>query len=378
MSIYETATGWQIKVQRNGHRFVHFVSGLDQKSEAKSIESQAIADMARGIRPDAKQLIHGTGLTLQFAFDATFEHRWKYESKAYQKKVQQYWNALDKFFIKQKKVTRLTDVDTLMVDEYIRTLRDKGNKPKTINNKLTCLSSMIKHMVHEGRLQHPPLIEWEKVGDNSRMRYYSPYEEARLIELAQAWEFHKPEMNELLVDFIIVLFDTGMRPWREAHQLHCGWIKSDLNGMPVIRIPKEYSKTKKPRDIPMTDRVKEILLKRVTGQLVDFQPFKKLEYRWHCCRFWNESVRHDMNWTDEEVWYGMRHTFATRLVSANVQMKVIQRLMGHAKITQTAKYAKVTDEALQSGIEALQGKDKSADTMPANVLSNEILLALTA
>ena len=46
MSIYETATGWQIKVQRNGHRFVHFVAGLDQKSEAKSIESQAIADMA--------------------------------------------------------------------------------------------------------------------------------------------------------------------------------------------------------------------------------------------------------------------------------------------------------------------------------------------
>jgi site-specific recombinase XerD len=378
MSIYETKTGWKIKVMRDGYDFRHFVLGLDQKPEAVAIELQAIADMSRGLRPDIKQLAKGTGLTLHFAYEATWEHRWKYETVGYQTKVTQYWNALTRFFIDEKRITKLTDIDTLLVDEYIRTLRDKGNKPKTINNKLTCLSSMIKHMVHQGRMKHPPFIEWEPVGDNSRMRYYSPAEEVEIIELARAFPFAYQKTNELLADFIILLFDTGMRPWREAHQLHCSWIKSDINGMPVIRIPKEYSKTKKPRDVPMTDRVKRVLSKRVTGQLIDFQPFIKLDYKYHCTRFWNESVRPTMQWADEEVWYGMRHTFATRLVSAKVQMKVIQKLMGHAKITQTAKYTKVTDEALQSGIAALQGKDNSRDKVSPNALPNDILPALSA
>ena len=174
MSIYETKTGWQIKVQRNGHRFVDFVLGLDLKSEALAIEAQAVADMARGLRPVGGQLRHGTSLTLQLAYDETWEHQWKYESKSYQTKVVQYWNAIDQFFIKQRKVKRLEDVDTMMIDDYICHLRDKGNKPKTINNKLTCLSSMMKHMTHDWQAcKHAPIIQWEKIGDNSRLRYYS-------------------------------------------------------------------------------------------------------------------------------------------------------------------------------------------------------------
>ena len=43
MSIYKTATGWQIKVMRDGHRFVDYVKGLDLHAQAVAIEAQAIA-----------------------------------------------------------------------------------------------------------------------------------------------------------------------------------------------------------------------------------------------------------------------------------------------------------------------------------------------
>jgi integrase/recombinase XerC len=378
MSIYKTATGWQIKVMRDGHRFVDFVKGLDLHAEAVAIEAQAIADMARGLRPVGGQLRHGTSLTLQLAYDETWEHKWAYQSNDYQTKVVQYWKSIEQFFIKQEKAHRLEDVDTMMIDSYIRHLRNKGNKPKTINNKLTCLSSMLKHMAHTGRLKHPPIIQWESIGDNSRMRYYSPVEEQNLIGLADDMDFHCSSINDLLKDFIIVLFDTGMRPWREAHSFHCGWIQHDVNGSPVIRIPKAYSKTKKARDIPMTDRVKSILMKRSQWQKADHQPFAKLDYKWHCTRFWNELVRPVMNWEGDEVWYGMRHTFATRLVEADVNLKIVQQLMGHSNITQTARYAKVTDSALQSGITALQMMDKGRDNLSPNALPNGIQQALSA
>lgn len=378
MSIYETKTGWQIKVQRNGHRFVDFVLGLDLKSEALAIEAQAVADMARGLRPVGGQLRHGTSLTLQLAYDETWEHQWKYESKSYQTKVVQYWNAIDQFFLKQRKVKRLEDVDTMMIDDYICHLRDKGNKPKTINNKLTCLSSMMKHMTHTGRLKHAPIIQWEKIGDNSRLRYYSPLEESQIMDLAGDMDFHCSTINDLLKDFLVVLFDTGMRPWREAHNLHCKWITSDINGFPVIRIPKEFSKTKKSRDIPMTERVKQILQTRSDGQVGDFKMFAKLDYKWHCTRFWNELVRPVMKWEGDEVWYGCRHTFATRLIERGIDIRIVQALLGHSNISQTSKYAKVTHTALQAGIMALQSNDNHGDRVSPNALPNEIVLALSA
>jgi integrase len=37
--------------------------------------------------------------------------------------------------------------------------------------------------------------------------------------------------------------------------------------------------------------------------------------------------------------HDLRHTFATRLVRANVDLITVQQLLGHAKITMTARYA---------------------------------------
>jgi len=389
MSIYKKATGWQIKVMRDGYRFVDFVKGLDLYAQAEAIEAQAIADMKRGLRPVGGQLKHGTSLTLQLAYDTTWESQWEHRSDGYKKKVIQYWNAIDKFFIKEQKVKRLDDVDTVMIDKYVSHLRAKGNKPKTINNKLTCLSSMLKHMAHTGQLKHLPNIKWEKIGDNSRLRYYSPAEEVMILELAGDMDFHSQSINDLLQDFITVLFDTGMRPWIEAHNVRAKWLKNDINGRPIIRIPKKYSKTNKERDIPMTGRVADILWKRSEGQDADFRLFGKLDYKWHCTRFWNELVRPVMNWDEDEVWYAMRHTFATRLVEADVNLRVVQRLMGHSNISQTARYAKVTDAALQHGIEVLaaaytpvpnvvQISDRKRDKLSPNALPNEGQQVLTA
>jgi len=179
MAIYKTATGWSIKIMRDGFRFTDFVKGQENYSEAQSIELTALADMSRGLRPTGGALKHGTTLTLQYAFDETWERVWQTSSSGYQTKVIQYWNSIREYFIDQRKMVRLDSIDTKAIDDYIKVLRAKGNKPKTVNNKLNCLSSMLTLMTERQLLKALPVMHWESVKNNSRPRYFSPEEEMR-------------------------------------------------------------------------------------------------------------------------------------------------------------------------------------------------------
>ena len=392
MAIYQRATGWQIKVQRDGHRFVDFVLGLDCYQQAKEIETQAIADMTRGLRPVGGQLKHGTSLTLQAAYDYEMVHTWSKESKGYVDKVEQYYKDFVRYFVDQQGIKTLDRIDTKAIDGFIQWCETKArpNKPKTINNKLTVLHTILKRQTEHGHLKGMPVVHWKKLGkSNERFRYYSPWEENQILLLTQDMWFHDSSLNDLLCDFLIILFDTGMRPWREAHNMQASWLTYDQLGSHVIRIPREFSKTGRSRDIPVQDRALVILQERLQGQDGSFQPFKKLDYKWHCMKFWNDLVRPTMRWGKDEVFYCMRHTFATRLVEYDVNLKVIQELMGHSNISQTAKYAKCTDNAKLAGITKLnagrlgltnvtQMGDTSVDIIPARQVTGTQSQAATA
>jgi len=374
MAIYTMATGYQIKVQRDGFRFHDFVKGLENYKEAVSIELSALADMSKGLRPTGGALKHGTSLTLMYAFDETWDKSWSVQSKGYQKKVLQYWKSLSSYFIDDRRMMRLEAIDTKAIDDYIKVLRAKGNKPKTINNKLNCLSSMLTLMTERRLLKAVPVIHWESVKNNSRPRYFSPEEEQQILGLAGDMHYHSQWINDLLQDFIILLCDTGMRPWSEAKAIQPSWVVRNSNGIRIIRIPREVTKTDAEREIPLTGRLANVLDKRIStlarGDLI----FEKLDYKWHCVEFWDNLVRPVMGWGPKEVWYCFRHTFATRLCEYSGNLKVTQQLMGHSCITQTARYAKATDKAMcdamvsleygrLKALEESQGTDQTAINM---------------
>lgn len=367
MAIHKTSTGWSIKLMRKGHRFSDFVLGPENYAEAQAIELRALADMSSGLRPSGGTLKHGTSLTLQYAFDETWEQSWQGASKGYQAKVLQYWRSLKEYFIDQRKMVRLDAIDTKAIDDYVKVLRAKGNKPKTVNNKLNCLSSMLTLMTERRLLKAVPVLHWEKVKNNSRPRYFSPEEELEILGLASTMRFHAGWINEALTDFIILLADTGMRPWSEAHALRVSWIVTNSMGIKVIRIPAEVCKTDTERELPITPRLAQVLDKYVRRLGKGERLFEGLDYKWHCVAFWDSLVRPTMGWGATEVWYCFRHTFATRLCEYDVNLKVVQSLMGHSCITQTARYAKATDTAKSNAIQALeQGRLNALDASQTN------------
>ena len=141
----------------------------------------------------------------------------------------------------------------------------------------------------------------------------------------------------------------------EARNIQRNWIRQDSSGNTVLEVPKAFSKTKKKRTIPITGEALEVLWRRGSGLERDEYLFHRLDYKWHCNRFWQEVVRPTMGWGEDEVWYGIRHTFATRLCELGVNLVIVQELMGHKNISQTAQYAKATDDAKFKAIHALSG-----------------------
>ena len=57
---------------------------------------------------------------------------------------------------------------------------------------------------------------------------------------------------------------------------------------------------------------------------------------------------------DKELYpHSLRHTFATLLVTKNVNLATIQRLMGHASITMTEVYLHISNELKVEAVEKL-------------------------
>jgi len=71
------------------------------------------------------------------------------------------------------------------------------------------------------------------------------------------------------------------------------------------------------------------------------------------------------------TWHDLRHTFASRLVMAGVDLRKIQDLMGHKTIEMTVRYTHLRRDDLNEAVETLvsQPTATSAATSPETALS---------
>jgi site-specific recombinase XerD len=67
--------------------------------------------------------------------------------------------------------------------------------------------------------------------------------------------------------------------------------------------------------------------------------------------------------------HDLRHTFATRLVLAGVDLATVSKLFGHSSIHMTMRYSHPTPEALKKAVEALSSS--KSEKSVSNSVSSE-------
>lgn len=239
--------------------------------------------------------------------------------------------------------------------KYKRTPRKKW-KPATFNRYKALLSLVYRLGIKNEKVTANPARDIERRHENNaRDRFLRQEEEAALrAAIAELTPERMPELD--------IALHTGMR---RAEQYGCEWSWVDLDRK-TVTIPQ--SKNGDKRRVYLNDTAVAAFrtlwrFSEGTGKV-----FAHL-YRSNTtvgARGWFERAL-----TQAQVsgfrWHDLRHTYASRLVMAGVDIRTVQALMGHKTIQMTVRYAHL---APQHQLEAVQrlcetgtaSQEKATDT----------------
>jgi site-specific recombinase XerD len=235
--------------------------------------------------------------------------------------------------------------DSITPQELERHLAETAEEsnwaPATVNRYRALISLVYRLGIESGKVkENPARLVKHRQENNARVRWLSGEEEARLRSAIEARRpEHMPELDLAL--------HTGLR-LGEMYGL--AWENVNL-ARRVLTIPR--SKNGETRHVPLNSTARAALEKlraqgdgwgpvfrnadggRLTGPRYWFDPAiraaKIRDFSWHC----------------------LRHTFASRLVMAGVDLRTVQDLMGHKSIAMTVRYSHLTPKHTLAAVERL-------------------------
>ena len=217
-----------------------------------------------------------------------------------------------------------------------------GVKPATINRELASLKKAFNLARREWEWckDNPVCRVSMEQEHNTRDRWLTADEEARIVSAAPAW----------LRELIVFALHTGMR---QGEILGLTWTGVDLFRRTVTVFK---SKNGERRTIPLNQTALDLLKHKAGNRTVDTELVFPSEAQ---TRLNASNISRSLSlalgkakMTDFHF-HDLRHTCATRMVQGGVDLYKVQRLLGHKSPIMTQRYAHHYPESLRNGVEAL-------------------------
>ncbi len=238
--------------------------------------------------------------------------------------------------------TSLADITPRLIVEYKNHLFAEKLAPASVNRHLATLKKAFNLAVREWEWcqRNPVLSVSMERENNGRDRWLTVEEEGRLLAACGPW----------LRDLVQFALGTGMRM---GEILSLSWRGVDL----IRRTAMVFqSKNGERRTIPVNQTVLHILKERGTLRslrtdvVFPSKTHTPLEGG-HLRRAFRVALKKAK--IEDFRFHDLRHTFATRLVQAGVELYKVQRLLGHKSPMMTQRYAHHYPESLREGVEIL-------------------------
>jgi integrase len=240
---------------------------------------------------------------------------------------------------------QLRAITPLMVDEYLAK-RIAERQPASVNQESQVLRHKFKKAMEWGKAIETPVTHVRPLRvDNRRLRYLSQEEMGRLLAVA----------DDHLRPMLITALHTGLR---RGEMFALTWQEIDLT-LGVIRVL--HTKNGERREIPMSHTLRETL-QQFPRRLGSDRVFPgqvgrgRVGIRGRFLRALRDAGIEGL------VWHDLRHTFASYLVMAGVNLTSVKELMGHKTIAMTLRYAHLAPDFQRDAINRL---DTYIDTGPS-------------
>jgi integrase len=244
----------------------------------------------------------------------------------------------------------LSEITPPTISEYIAKRREAQAAASTINKEYCMLSKAFSlawgqwEWCNENPCRKVP----REKEDNQIIRWLSDEEEDSLMAGAKGY------LNGQLVEMITIALHTGLR---QGELVNLKWKDVDLFRKTII-IPKP--KNKEPKTLPVNDTVFDLLLAKskvinMTGYVFTTASGLRINARNLQREFCNARTKAAEKTPEISNfrWHDMRHTFATRLIQAGVDIGRVAELLGHKDLKMTRRYAHHNPESLRNSVKIL-------------------------
>jgi integrase len=332
--------------------------------EARGKARDELSAIAKGHDPRAARAQKQNDLTFKTFLDRHYEP-WALEHHKRGKETVQRFRSVFADLLDLK----LSEISGWTIEKW-RTERLKVQtrkpKPATVNSHITMLRAALAKAVNWKLLAAHPLRDVKplKTDRTGRIRYLTPDEEKRLRkaleardearrarrEQANVWRRgrgyaeYPTENPDHLTTIVFVALNTGLR---KGEIFNLEWRDVDLEGA-QLTVRGERAKSGQTRYIPLNTEAVDVLTAwqatttaragyvfpgRADGDDGRLDDVKKA---------WLPVVRTAK--LDGFRFHDLRHTFASKLVMAGVDLNTVRELLGHADVKMTLRYAHLAPE----------------------------------
>ncbi|MFN7916897.1 MAG: tyrosine-type recombinase/integrase [Vicinamibacterales bacterium] len=268
---------------------------------------------------------------------------------------------------------KLDEITAFTVESWrTKWLKSTGAKPATVNSYVTTLRAALSRAVEWGMIPAHPLksVKQLKEDKTGRVRFLSAAEETRLRdalakrdearkarrEKANAWRRargyaeYDAEGRDHVTAIVLLALNTGLR---KGEVFNLGWADVDLLTK-LVTVRGEGAKSGQTRYVNLNDEALAVLKdwRKLSGGdgyvfpgRVEGKPLEDIKHAWGPLM---ESAR-ITNFTIHDL----RHTFASNLVMAGVDLNTVRELLGHADIKMTLRYAHLAPEHKAAAVQTL-------------------------
>ena len=313
------------------------IDGQMSPAQARDLAKNKIAEVTQGVdvqavrKHDRTKTKYSKFSTLQFFLEEKYAPWLKSRNpKTAEKTIKAFESSFPTLMDYQ-----LSDINAWEIEKWRNKRLTDGVKPATTNRQINTIKGCLSRAVEWGAIDSHDLNKVKTLTvDNSKVRYLSKDEEARLRENLQTCD------TDFLEVIVILALNTGMR---KGELLSLDWNHVNFDNK-ILTIDFQNAKSGNTRHLPLntqafntlkqwqqeTDGTGFVFKDKNNAQLKDFP------YVWGALL--EEAQITNFRFHD------LRHHFASKLVMASVDLNTVRELLGHSDLKMTLRYAHLAPE----------------------------------